>query len=329
MGDPPAAASLRVYLGSIQEFKDGEELFSMYVERMELFFVANDVPEDKQATLFLTMVGGKTYHLLANLVVPKKPKEMTLAEIKTTLQKHYEPKPIVIAERFHFHQRSQAMGESVADYMAELRRLTTHCAYGTHLNEALRDRLVCGLTNVAIQKRLLGEVDLTLEKAMEIAQGMEAAEKNAKTLKGKDPAVHAVNPGGTTKCFRCAKPGHDPKECRHRDAECHKCKKKGHIAPACRSSKPSNPKSSQRFTRRKKETPSRGEHYVQATEDDSGSDLNDVIHAVGGTTSTPIKVSLRINGKQHEMELDTGAACLKTSTRNYSRELPLRIPQLN
>ena len=72
----------------------------------------DDVPEDKQSTIFLTMVKGLPSP--GQLVAPKKPKEMT---IKTRLQKYYEPKP---TERFHFHQRSQAVGESVADYMAEL-----------------------------------------------------------------------------------------------------------------------------------------------------------------------------------------------------------------
>ena len=34
---------------------------------------------------------------------------------------------------------------SVRLYLAELRRLTTYCKFGDHLQEALRDRLVCGL----------------------------------------------------------------------------------------------------------------------------------------------------------------------------------------
>ncbi len=39
---------------------------------------------------------------------------------------------------------------------------------------------MCGLRNQSIQKRLLSEADLTLAKAAETDQGMEAAEKNAK-----------------------------------------------------------------------------------------------------------------------------------------------------
>ena len=46
----------------------------------------------------------------------------------------------------------------------------------------LRDRLVCGLENKSIQKRLLAEATLTLTKATELVLAMETAEENAETL---------------------------------------------------------------------------------------------------------------------------------------------------
>ena len=72
----------------------------------------------------------------------------------------------------------------MAEYLAELRRLATHCEFKDYLSEALRDRLVCGLRNESIQKNLLARADLTLAKAIEVAQRMEAAETNAQQLKG-------------------------------------------------------------------------------------------------------------------------------------------------
>ena len=69
----------------------------------------------------------------------------------------------MIAEPFYFHRRNQAPEESVADFIAQLRRLAMHCQFGDHLNEALRDRFVCGLKSEVMQKRLLSEVDLTLK----------------------------------------------------------------------------------------------------------------------------------------------------------------------
>ena len=61
------------------------------------------------------------------------------------LKSHFKPEPIVIAERYGFHRRAQAEGESIADYVAELRRLTTHCKFEDttdYLEESLRDRFV-------------------------------------------------------------------------------------------------------------------------------------------------------------------------------------------
>ena len=61
--------------------------------------------------------------------------------------------------------------------MVELKRLALKCDFGTFLEEALRDRLVCGLKSVQIQKKLLAERHLTFKKAFETAQSMELANK--------------------------------------------------------------------------------------------------------------------------------------------------------
>ena len=56
-----------------------------------------------------------------------------------------EPKTIVIAERCKFYKRNQKEGETIASYIAEIRRLARKCEFKDYLNTALRDQLVCGL----------------------------------------------------------------------------------------------------------------------------------------------------------------------------------------
>ena len=138
------------YYGKIEEFQLENESISGYLERIELYFSANAVEEGKQVAVFLSVIGTKTYTLLRNLLAPTKPKEVSLASLTGALKNHFEPKRVVIAERFHFYRRNQEPGESIADYVAELRRLSTHCNFeAAQLEEALRDRLVCGLRNEA------------------------------------------------------------------------------------------------------------------------------------------------------------------------------------
>ena len=60
--------------------------------------------------------------------------------------------------------------ESVAEYVAELKWLSTHCQFEAYFDDALRDCLVCGLRKESTQKRLLLEDQLTFTKAVEMAQ---------------------------------------------------------------------------------------------------------------------------------------------------------------
>ena len=46
----------------------------------------------------------------------------------------------------------------------------------------LRDRLVCGINDDAVQHRLLSEESLTFEKVLTMVQGAEAAAKNVREL---------------------------------------------------------------------------------------------------------------------------------------------------
>ena len=111
--------------GQLQEYKPESENITAYLERVEVFFRANDIAADKQVPVFLSVVGGKTYSLLRDLTSPEKPQDKTLAQLSETLKSHFQPKPLVIAERFYFHRRNQNAAESIADYVAEPRRLAT------------------------------------------------------------------------------------------------------------------------------------------------------------------------------------------------------------
>jgi len=93
----------------------------------------------------------------------------------------------VISECYNFNRRQQAANESVADYVAELRRLSAHCEFRTFLDDALRDRFVCGLRSEAVHK-LLVEISLTFTHAVEIAQNMESAASKVKQLQSQSNA---------------------------------------------------------------------------------------------------------------------------------------------
>ena len=105
---------------------------------------------------------------------------------------------------------------------------------------------MCEIGSESIQKRLLEEEDLELDKAMTLALGMEAAQRNAEEVKGtegKGAEIVAVqrlklhssgSKWGGNACWHCGRKNHQPDGCRFKEATCFKCRKRGHIAMACK-----------------------------------------------------------------------------------------------
>ena len=246
MSDTETTATTRTavaprVLGRLREFDPKVDNICTYLERLELYFEVNAVEADRQVSVLLTVIGAKAYDTLRSLFAPTLPREKSFNQLMAALKQHFDPKPLVIGERFHFYQRSQKADESVADFLTALRKLSIRCEFGTFLDQALRDRFVCGVASVTIQKRLLAEDGLESSRALEIAQGIEAAEKNSKELKAEQPTTDLNFTGSSNRgprnerCHRCGGRNHDPKVCRFRHVECHNCHRNGHIAAACRS----------------------------------------------------------------------------------------------
>ena len=82
---------------------------------------------------------------------------------------------------------------NLAEYIAVLHKATEHCKYGDSLSEMIRDRLVCDITNTTVQKRLLAEKELNLDKAVSLAQSIEVAEQGAKDLQMATTAKSTTN----------------------------------------------------------------------------------------------------------------------------------------
>ena len=217
--------STNCFVNNVGEFQPDNESISAYLERVSLFFEVNGIEAGKQVAWLLNMIGAKNYSLVRTLVAPE---SKTLEQLTAVLKQHYEPKCLVIARRFYFHRRNQDTNESIAEYVAELRKLAAPCEFGDYLNEALRDRFVCGLLSKSTQKRLLSEVDLSLTKTVSIAQSMEAAESEAHTLRSEKMAVHKLESEKSSRtivtlpskkaCHRCGKNNHSTDNCFYKEA---------------------------------------------------------------------------------------------------------------
>ena len=83
-------------LERLEQLNPNTDSITEYMEHVSIFFTINVVPDGKKATVFLNMVGGKTYSLLCSLLAPALPQDTSYAALVDTLKLHCEPKPLVI-----------------------------------------------------------------------------------------------------------------------------------------------------------------------------------------------------------------------------------------
>lgn len=90
------------------EFKLGTDTWKNYGLRLRCNFKANNITDDSaKKTNFLAVCGATMIDHITSLIAPKdlEAEEVTFAMIEAALNKHHNPKPNEIMERFNFKKK--------------------------------------------------------------------------------------------------------------------------------------------------------------------------------------------------------------------------------
>ena len=318
--------------GRAREFDPTSEDWESYAEQMKHYLFANDVKEAKKVPVLLSTCGTATYSLIKSLCSPDSPDSKSFEDIVKLVQDHYKPHHSVIMERLRFNSRIRKSGESISVFMADLRRIAANCAFEDRLEEMLRDRLVCGVNDTQIQRRLLAEPRLTLDTALGLAQAIEAAAKDSSDVQrvtqtqaipshinvlrhSRGPKPHPTVSDQT--CQRCGG-SHSPVTCRFKTFTCRYCHKKGHLEKVCRSKKAARQSHNPRPQR---DTNFVSENLASGTETPTPP-VEDCptysLFTLGSRNNKPWMVDLLVNGKQVSMQIDTGASVSVINFETYT-----------
>lgn len=250
--------------GHIEPFNVNDPTgWESYQERIEFYLQANEiVEEDKRRAVFRSLCGPATYEVLRTLLALAKVSTKSYDEITAKLKGHFAPRTSEVVCRFKFHRREQLPGESIADYLKELRHCAEKCNFGETLEVMIRDRVVCGVRDETLKRRLLAECNLTYQKTVDLCAAFETATRSLQALKdsggsssnapnGSSAGEHFVRANRTVNvkrpqkvsnrnagdwrlmnCFRCGSK-HSPEECKFKETNCRFCGKTGHLEKVC------------------------------------------------------------------------------------------------
>ncbi|CAI5769061.1 Hypothetical predicted protein, partial [Podarcis lilfordi] len=246
-------------------FAPASESWDSYLTRFDCFLQAKEltkVSQEHKRGLFLSLCGPEVFEMAPVQATP-------WDTIQEKLRNHYAPKLSKIAARHVFYHQNQADGESINNYTTAFRQAAMHCEF-RDLDDALMDRIVCGVWDICLQRCLLARPDLTLQKATEEAVASEAAERSAQEIRkasssclarkpipvhheeassdeassSEDDDVHQTKrerrkfqkkSKGQSECAGCGG-NHSRAKCQFRDAICRTCSRRGHIAKSAKES---------------------------------------------------------------------------------------------
>ncbi|XP_045511104.1 uncharacterized protein K02A2.6-like [Colias croceus] len=326
-------------IGKLEPFDVNSKQWPAYVRRVRQYILLNEIRQELQVPLLITIVGDTTYSLMCDLCSPEHPESKSFEELVRLVTQHLEPQRSEIAERHVFRLRRQVVGEPLTEYLHNLKHLATTCNFGSNLEENLRDQFVSGLASEAMRSRIFAEKDINYKQAVELALALEAAERHAEVsaapsaagvgggggsaageglhqasvrrsqLRGaaRPPAQHGGGgsgagggAGGTGRCWRCGRP-HRADKCRFANYNCDECGVRGHLKNMCKSVSGKGRANARH-------------NYV--SDDERDEEFFNI--QVDGTGDQPYLVMVKVDGRPIEFEVDTGSR-ISTISEDFFR----------
>ena len=217
----------------------------------------------------LTTIGEKARDVYYTFTFATEGDDIKLDPVTAKFDEYFSPRTNLPYTRFKFFTYNQTNGQTIDEYVTELKTRSRHCEFGTLKETLIRDRIVAGIQDAKVRERLLRGTDLSLDKAISICRAGEASKKQVEEM-ATSPVVDNVasinnfqrresrdsrnpttqrprqnrpeitrNNDQSRACKYCGNM-HQRGRCPAYGRMCNKCRKWNHFASVCQSKSVSN-----------------------------------------------------------------------------------------
>lgn len=339
------------------EVNEGDlaENFKFFKDNWENYCIASGMDqwrdaEARKVSILITIIGNAAMRKFLNFQLTEEQKATT-ASVLEAIEAKIVVKKNLIYERFLFHCCNQSPDETFDDYLIKLKKLVKSCGFAEMSDELLRDRIVFGLSDLVLKKKLLDD-EPTLEKTIDSCKISETRNVQFKRMTISDSTDRTVQKVTQTEkvnarsqedkrkskkpCNFCAGFHKWKKElCPAYGKKCTVCKELNHNEECCSKNRSSDKKSAKQNIRVK-------EVVVRGNSSDEDSDFNDlqiglvrkvaIGKSIGKQKRGPRRVELKLfcdnKWKDISSELDSGADCCLMGYKFYCKLMKVDIPKL-
>ncbi|XP_023234168.1 uncharacterized protein LOC111633777 [Centruroides sculpturatus] len=146
---------------------------SLWKQRFDIYATAIDLPAKsipQQRAILLHIIGEKGLEIYINFHLEENATNPTVDEILTKFTDHFQPYKNIIYSRYVIFSLVQNPGQTVDEFVTELRTKAQECDFDTLTESLIRDRIVLGTRDDSIRQKMLQDPTLTLAKAIDMAR---------------------------------------------------------------------------------------------------------------------------------------------------------------
>ncbi|XP_062704998.1 uncharacterized protein LOC115266360 [Aedes albopictus] len=179
-------------IGSIDHYQPGRS-FTNYVERFEILCRINKVKDEEKSSWFMSLGGDELFDEIKLLFPKQDVSTLSYEDIVKKLKARFDKTEPALMYRYKFANRFQGLNESTENFVLAINLLAENCNFKEFKNEAIRDRLIFGLKDKDLQKKLLSEDDIELKEVEKLIISSELAGQRFKEVESTNPGAGVMS----------------------------------------------------------------------------------------------------------------------------------------
>ncbi|XP_074036721.1 uncharacterized protein [Leptinotarsa decemlineata] len=183
--------------------------WKFWIQKFNNYLKANEIDkkeEDVQCAQFLQYIGDEGIRIF-NTFKFKKEEQNRIKPLIREFDNFFQPQTNLVYERHKFFTRRQMEGESLQQFITDLKNKAKSCAFSDLEESLVCSMLIIGLLSDQLRERLLENSDMTLKKAESVCLAVQESRKQGQEITSEVKELCIVDarteanrniPGGST-----------------------------------------------------------------------------------------------------------------------------------
>ncbi|XP_057290719.1 uncharacterized protein LOC130613381 [Hydractinia symbiolongicarpus] len=159
------------------------EHWKKWKQELEFYLVATEKDSKSmkvKSSILLTCIGPQGREIYNTFSFNDDEEAMDFDLIINKFNEYFLPKRNITLLRHKFFTYKQKEGQSFAEFVIQLKKLSKDCEFNDLRESLMRDVIIVGVSDDRLRERMLREPDLNLDKALQLGNSAEQTKSMSK-----------------------------------------------------------------------------------------------------------------------------------------------------